>query len=110
MSSAENVQLDISVLLVQDQNMKIHVHKEHSMLLLVMKVRLKMMPANHAPKEISVAKKDLQLSLVHVKPGTIVVSVKRFLLIDHAVLVTTVPKVSLNLFLARLENTVHHEL
>ena len=54
MSSVETVPLDISVQLVQDQNMKIPVLKEHTMLLLVIRVQLKMMPVHHVKKDISV--------------------------------------------------------
>jgi len=46
-TSAETVLLDISVQLVQDQNMKIPVLKEHTMLLFVIRVQLKMMPVYH---------------------------------------------------------------
>ena len=109
-TSAETVLLDISVQLVQDQNMKIPVLKEHTMLLFVIRVQLKMMPVYHVKKEISVVKKDLRVHLVHVKPGIIVVPVKRSLLIDPVVLVTTAAKVVLNPRLVQSENIAHHEL
>ena len=109
-TSAETVLLDISVQLVQDQNMKIPVLKEHTMLLFVIRVQLKMMPVYHVKKEISVVKKDLRVHLVHVKPGIIVVPVKRSLLIDPVVLVTTAAKVVLSPPLVQSENIAHHEL
>ena len=107
---AENALLGIFVRPEQDQNMKIHVHKEHTTLLLVIRVQPRKMPVNHVMKVSSADKKAFLLHLVRAKLDIIAVLAKKSPLIDHVVLATTVLKKVKNQHLVVLENIVRREL